>query len=141
MAQSLILAGALITIYLNNKVYKECQSFSLSVDYGEIPIYGIDSEYAQEIAPTKVSVQGSINGIRVKYSGGLQAYTLRSLFQDIAAAPYISIRVADRSTGEDIVFIPKAKVTRESHTAPMRGIYRLSFDFIGLVPLFALDRS
>lgn len=141
MAQSLALTGALIKIYLNNKVYKEVRSFTLNVDYGENEIYGIDSPYPQEIAPTKISVKGSISGIRVKYSGGLQASNLRPLFTDLAASPYISIRVVDRSSGEDIVFIPQAKVIRESHTAPSKGVYTLSFDFAGIIPLFALDRS
>lgn len=141
MAKSLVLTGAHIKVYLNNKVYKELRSFSLSVDYGESEIYGIDSAYAQEIAPNKVSVRGSFSGIRVKYSGGLQASNLRPLFQDFAASSYISIRVVDRSTGEDIVLIPRAKIMRESHSAAAKGVYSLSFDFAGIVPLFALDRS
>jgi hypothetical protein len=141
MAQSIILTGALIKIYLNNKPYNVIRNFSMSVDYGESEIYGIDSSYAQEIAPGHISVRGSIGGIRVKYSGGLQAANLRPLWIDFAASPYISIRVTDRSTGEDIVFIPRAKVLRESHNAPSKGVYTLNFDFAGIVPLFALDRS
>lgn len=141
MAQSLVLTGALIKIYLNNKVYKEVRSFSLNVDYGEYEIYGIDSQFAQEIAPSKLTVRGSISGIRVKYSGGLQASNLRPLFQDFAASSYISIRVTDRSTGEDIVFIPRAKILRENHVATSKGVYSLNFDFAGIIPLFALDRS
>jgi hypothetical protein len=141
MAQSLVLTGALIKIYINNKAYNVIRTFSLNVDYGENEIYGIDSPYAQEIAPGHVSVRGSISGIRIKFSGGLQAANIRPLFQDFAASPYISIRVTDRSSGEDIVFIPRAKVIRESHTAPAKGVYTLNFDFAGIVPLFALDRS
>lgn len=141
MAQSIILAGPHIVIYVNNKMYKECQSFSMTVDYGETEIYGIDTEYAQEIAPTKIMVRGSIAGLRVKYSGGIQAYNLRPLYTDTQAGPYVSIRVTDRQSGEDIVFIPKAKVTRETHSAVNRSTYKLNFDFVGQVPLFALDRS
>jgi hypothetical protein len=141
MAKSLVLTGAAIKLYINNTVYKEVQSINLSVDYGETAIYGIDSPYPQEIASTKVDVRGSVSGIRVKYSGGLQAKNLRPSFTDIAASPYISIRIQDRSTGEDIVFIPNAKVTRESHVMSTRATYKLSFDFVGQIPLFALDRA
>lgn len=141
MSKSLILAGAHIKLYVNNKVYKEVQSISLDVDYGETEIYGIDSAYPQEIATTRIVVRGSVRGIRQKYSGGLQASNLRPLFTDLAASPYISIRIQDRSTGEDIVFIPNCKVTRENHQIQAKGIYRLNFDFVGQIPQFALDRS
>lgn len=139
--QSVVLSGANIKLYLNNDLYKEVKSFSLNVDYGSSPIYGIDSPYAQEIAPGRVAVSGAISGIRIKFSGGLQAKNLRPLFTDFAAASYISIRVVDRSTGEDIVLIPRAQVVRESHSASAKGSYSLNFDFTGILPLFALDRS
>lgn len=138
---TMLLSGANIVIWINNKMYKVVQSVSFNVDYGEAAIYGIDSEYAQEIAPTKVTVSGSVQGLRLKQSGGLQGSNMRGLFNEIAASPYISIRIADRQSGEDIVFIPQAKVTRESHTMAMKSTYKLNFDFVGIVPLFALDRS
>lgn len=141
MAQTFVLTGAHIKLYLNNKVYKEVQAVSFSVDYGETEIYGIDTPYAQEIATTKVTVRGSVQGLRLKMSGGLQGSNLRPLFTDIAASPYISIRIQDRQTGEDIVLIAQAKVTRESHQITTKSTYKLSFDFVGQIPLFALDRS
>lgn len=141
MAQTRVLSGANIKLYINNKVYKEVQGVSLSVDYGEMEIYGIDAAYAQEIASTKVTVRGTVNGIRLKLSGGLQASNMRPLFQDLAAAPYISIRITSRYDGEDILFIQNAKVTRESHTIATKSTYKVSFDFIGQIPLWALDRS
>lgn len=141
MAQTFVLTGAHIKLYLNNKVYKEVQSVSFSVDYGETEIYGIDTPYAQEIATTKVTVRGSVQGLRLKMSGGLQGSNLRPLFTDIAASPYVSIRIQDRQTGEDIVLIAQAKITRESHQITTKSTYKLSFDFVGQIPLFALDRS
>lgn len=141
MAQSLVLTGANIKLYVNNKVYRNVQAVYLSVDYGETEIYGIDAAYAQEIASTKVTVRGSVQGIRVKLSGGLQADNLRPLFMDLAAAPYVSLRIQDRYSGEDIIFIQNAKVTRETHSIVTKSVYRLNFDFVGQIPLFALDRS
>jgi hypothetical protein len=141
MAQTFVLTGAHIKLYLNNKVYKEVQAVSFSIDYGETEIYGIDTPYAQEIATTKVTVRGSVQGLRLKMSGGLQGSNLRPLFTDIAASPYISIRIQDRQTGEDIILIAQAKVTRESHQITTKSTYKLSFDFVGQIPLMALDRS
>lgn len=142
MAQNIVLTGASIYLWVNNVQYKEVQTLTFSVDYGEEPIYGIDSPYPQELASTKLTVKGSASGIRVKNSGGIQAKNLRPLFTDIGgASPYVSIRVQDKQTLEDIIFIPQAKVTRETHTASIKSTYKLAFDFVGMIPLFALDRS
>jgi hypothetical protein len=137
----LTLTGADIKVYINNKVYPYIQALNLSVDYGETENYGIDAIYAQEITATKLSVRGSVQGLRVKMSGGLQAMNMRPLFVDIAPGNYVSIRIQDRSTSEDIVFIPSAKITRENHSIGVKQTYKLNFEFVGQIPLFALDRS
>lgn len=141
MGVPIVLAGAHIKLYMNNKVYKVAQNVTFTVDYDERGIHGIDAMYAQEIASNKITVSGNVNGLRVKQSGGLQAEELRPLFQDAAAAPYVSLRIQDRSTGEDIIFIPNCKVSNEGHTAAVKGTYKLNFSFVGQIPLFALDRS
>lgn len=139
--EPIVLTGAHIKVYINNQVYKVTQTVSLMVDYGEQPIYGIDAAQAQEIAPTRLVVSGSVQGLRVKNSGGLQASNIRSLFSDLLANPYVSIRIQDRSTGEDIVYIPQAKISQETHSIATKTTYKMNFNFIGLVPYFALDRS
>jgi hypothetical protein len=136
-----VMTGAQIQIWANNQQYKQVANITFTVSYGTEEIYGIDSPYAQELAEEKVQVSGTITGFRLKLSGGLQAKTLRPLFSDISAAPYISIRVTDRSTSEDIIFFPQAKVTSETHTIPIKGVYSLNFTFKAIVPYFALDRS
>lgn len=141
MAVPIILVGAHIKLYINNQVYKTVQSITLTVDYDEEPIYGIDAPHAQEIAGNRISVRGNVNGLRVKNSGGLQASKIRPLFVDLMASPYISIRIQDRSSGEDILFIPNAKVSQETHTMATKSTYKMNFNFVGQIPLFALDRS
>lgn len=136
-----ILTGAHIKLYINNKPYKVAQSITFEIDYGEKEIRGIDAPYAQEIASGTISVRGKVNGLRVKLSGGIQAQNLRPLFTDTAAAPYISLRIQDRQSGEDILFIPQAKVTKESHGIQAKATYKLSFEFVGIVPMMALDRA
>lgn len=139
--KAVTLLGAHINVYINNKIYKVTQSVNLEVDYGEDGIFGIDSPWAQEIAGGRATVRGSIKGLRIKNSGGLQSDNIRPSFTDLAASPYISIRIQDRSTGEDIVLIMQAKVSRESHMVTTKGSYKLNFDFVGQIALFALDRS
>ena len=139
----LTLTGADIKVYINNKVYPFIRSINVKIDYGETETKGIDSVFAQEISSTGVTIRGSVTGVRVKLSGGLQAMSMRplNLATDIAANPYISIRIQDRSTSEDILFIPSAKVSAESHIIAVKQSYQLNFDFVGTVPQFALDRT
>lgn len=141
MALPVVITGAHINLYINNQLYKEVESVSFTVSYSEEEIYGVDSIYPQEIAGGKVSINGSVNGLRLKLSGGLQAKNIRSLFNDVSASPYISIRISDRATSEDIIFIPQCKCSDETHSIPNRGTYKLNFNFKGMVPYFALDRS
>jgi hypothetical protein len=142
MANSLIVTGALIRVYLNNKVYSVAQSVSLEYDAGEYEIRGINSPYAQEIAGGgAISAKGSIKGIRVKNSGGIQGSNGRPLFSDVAASSYISIRIEDRSTGETIWSAPKSKITRVSETTQIKGVYFLSIDFVAQILYWPLDLS
>lgn len=137
----LILTGAHIKVYINEKLYKEVQSVSFQIDYGEEPIFGIDAAYAQEIGTTRVNIRGKVSGLRVKQSGGLQGINARPLFTDIAASPYISIRIQDRQSKEDIAFFPRCKISNEQHAGAAKQTYKLSFDFVAQIPLMALDRS
>jgi len=135
-----VITGALISLYWNNTQYKEVADITFTVDYGEEEIFGIDSPYPQEIAGGKIMVTGQVKSFRLKQSGGLQGKSLRPLFSDVSAAPYVGVRVSDRSTQEDILFVPQCKVTSETHTIPSKGVYSITFNFKGMVPLFALDR-
>lgn len=139
MAQSVVLKGAEIKIYISGKLYAESQNISYTIDYGEEDIYGIDSPFPQEIATTRVNVQGTINGLRVKLTGGLQGYQIRSRINEILYAPYTSLRIKDRRSDIDILWIPQMKVTNETVQIPSKGIVSLNFSFKGIVPYNAID--
>lgn len=136
-----VITGAHIEIFWNNQQYKEVADVSFTVIYEQSEIFGIDSQYCQELADGKVSVSGQVNGFRLKLSNGLQAKNLRPLFSDVTASPYVSLRISDRATSEDLIFIPKCKIESETYTIPNKGTVKLNFNFKGLVPYFPLDRS
>lgn len=135
------IAGSHIKLYINGKVYSEVQQLDYNVDYGEEPIYGIDSLFPQEIKVSRISVTGSVSGIRVKNSNGLAGYAARHGIRDSMFAPYISIRIFDRTTGEDIMFIPNAKITSEKLSVATKGSVKVSFNFSGLQAQQPLDRA
>ena len=139
MSQSVSLKGSGIKLYISGKLYPEVQSLTYTIDYGETEIYGIDSQFAQEIAPTRVSVQGSVSGIRVKLTGGLQGYEIRSKIAQILQAPYTSLRIKDRASDIDILWLPQMKVTSENIQIPAKGVVKLNFNFKGIIPYNEID--
>jgi hypothetical protein len=138
---SVTISGALVRIYINNQIYNEAQSVSYTIDYGEAEIYGIDTPFPQEIHSTRAVVVGSISGVRIKNSGGLQSFNAVPSIIDIVKSPYISIRIQDRSTGEDLLFVPNAKIIKQNFQVQAKGTARLNFEFKGLVAFEPGDRK
>ena len=141
MGQSVTLKGAEVKLYISGKLYPEVQSLTYTIDYGEDEIYGIDSIFPQEICTTRTSVSGTISGIRVKFSGGLQGADARTKINEVLFAPYTSLRIKDRHSDIDIFWLPQMKVTRETFQVSTKGVAKLSFSFKGIVPYNALDMS
>lgn len=142
MTQPLVISGASVRLYINGTIYSVAQQVSFSHETGESEIRGIDSPYIQEIAGGgTISIKGSVRGVRIKNSGGLQALNASPLFSDVLASPYISIRLEDRSTGEIILSVPHAKITSIKDAVAIKGTYKVDFDWVGQVPFFPLDLS
>lgn len=142
MANSLVVSAGLCRLYVNNVIYPVTQNISVSVDTGEYSIYGINSPYPQEIAGGGQNVvRGSAGILRTKNSGGVQAVNLRPLFSDVAASNYVSLRLEDRSTGETLWSIPKAKISNVKESVATKGTYHITFDFIGQILFWPLDLS
>lgn len=138
---NLVLKGADILIYINNKVYGPAQSVSYNIESQDEEIYGVDSYYPQEIAPVKGRVSGSVSGIRTRNSGGLVALGARPLATKPMSGNYVSIRLKDRVSGEEILFIPQARVFNEQNQVAAKGTWKLSFSFKGIVAFQAPDRG
>lgn len=134
MARSISLRGAEVKLYIGGKLYPEVRQLSYTINYGEQEIYGIDSPYPQEIATTRTSVQGQVSGIRIKYSGGLQGKGARPKINEILQGPYVAIRIQDRFSQQDILFLPQAKITSENVNVTAKGVVVLSFSFKGIIP-------
>ena len=138
---SVVLPGAKVQLVLNGSQYSAVQRVDYTLDYGEAEIAGIDSLFPQEIATTAVRVYGSIRGLRIQGSGGLQALGLTPTIANIARGVYISIRIKDRQTGEDILFVPRAKIVSEQSSVAAKGIMMVTFSFRGIAGLQPADRA
>jgi len=140
MSQSTVLSGALVKLYISGTQYP-ADSIRYTIDYGEQEIYGIDSIFPQEIATTKISVQGSISGFRVQGDGGLQGRDIRSKITQVLYAPYLSLRIEDRKNKIDLLLINQIKVSNEQMTINAKGVVKINFSFKGIIPLNVLDRG
>lgn len=141
MAVPVVIPGARINLYVNNTLYKECDNVSFTINKDIDVIMGIDSAYPQELAVNMVKVSGQVRGMRLKLSGGLQAKNMQPLYTEVVQGAYISVRIEDRLTQEPIFSCFNVMVTDENHSIPAKGIYRLDFSWVGMVPLMALDIS
>jgi len=140
MAKSVVLAGAAVKLYIGGSLYQEVVQLRYVIDYGEEPIYGIDSMFPQEIAVTRVAVQGSVQGLKIKLSGDLQGRGgARPKINELLIAPYVSIKIVDRSTNTDLLFIPQAKVTQQDSSVAAKGVMTINFQFKGIIPYTPVD--
>jgi hypothetical protein len=140
--QSLTVTASLCRLYVNNRIYAVTQDVTVTQDIGSYAIYGINSPYAQEIATGgQTVIRGSASVIRTKNSGGLQATGAVQLFSNLGATNYASLRLEDRSTGETLWSIPKAQISNIRETVSKKGLYNISFDFIGQILYYPLDLS
>lgn len=139
MAKLVTLRGADVKLYLAGKLYAEVQGINYTIDYGVDEIRGIDSQFAQELVPTRISVQGTVSGLYIKLVGGLQAYNARPGITDLLSSPYFSIRIKDRSSDTDVIWIPQAMVVSESVSIPSKGTVKINFTFKGIIPYQPLD--
>jgi len=141
MSQTKVLTGANVKVYISGALYAEVQNLTYTINYADTEIYGIDSPFAQEIAPGRVSVQGSISGVRVKFTGGLQGHNIRTKINEILHSPYTSLRIKDRHSDVDLLWLPQMKVTAETMTIPAKGTVKLNFTFKGIIPYNPLDMN
>ena len=141
MASPKVLRGADIIIYINGQKYTKVRDVRYMIDHGEYEIYGVDDPFPQEIASGgRISYRGSVNGLKLRADGNLQGAKIRGIITNILETPYISLRVQDRVTKEDLIYSTKTKVSNESWSIPSKGIIVVSFNFIGLKPFQPLDR-
>jgi hypothetical protein len=139
MAQSIVLSGANCKIFIGGKIYPEAQSVNYTINYGESEIYGIDSWMPQEVAVTRMSVQGTVSGVRVKLSGGLQGHDVTTKINQKLFASYVSFEIRDRTSDTKLIYIPQCKISSESLSVSAKGIVKLNFTFKGIIPYNALD--
>lgn len=139
MAQSVVLTGSQVKVYIGGNLYSEAQSVSYTIDLGQDSIYGVDSYMPQEIRPTRVSVQGTIQAVYVGASGGPQGKDARAKINEVLYQPYVALRIKDHKNGEDLLFLPQCMIAQESMSISNKGVVRVTLNFKGIIPYTGFD--
>jgi len=137
--QAVSLSGSLVKVYISGSLFTNVQSVNYTIDYGINEIGGVDSPFPQEVVPTRISVTGTISGLVIKGAGGLQGAGVTSKIIDVMNQSYVSIRIVDRHTDQNLLFVAQAMITNESVSVSAKGLARSSFGFKGIVPLQSGD--
>jgi len=139
VAQSMVLAGSQVKVYIGGNLYSEAQSVNYTIDLGQDAIYGVDSYLPQEIRATRVSIQGTIQAVYVGASGGPQGKDARAKINEVLYQPYVALRIKDAKNGEDILFVPQCMVAQESMSISAKGTVKVSISFRGIIPYTGFD--
>lgn len=141
MSRTITIPGAAVKIKINGQTLPSIQSMSWQIDYGEKPIYGIDSEFPQEIATTRQTIRGTVQNVRLRFSKGLQGVDLVPTLFNFLTGKYHEMRVIDRQTNKVLVVVEGMKISNQSYSVPTKGIVTFSFNFIGIAAREEIDET
>lgn len=126
--------AANVKVILNNKVIGICTSASWDIEFNAKPIYGIDQLTPQEIMPGTYQTSFSLGGLRILQKSledsGIISYPGVNSF-----APYISIAIIERLSGQTILNIVAAMVSSVKNSVSSKGLMTFDISGTGFVSL------
>jgi hypothetical protein len=132
--QQVIQTGAGVKLLINGIVVGFATGISFTRGINTKEIYGIDSPLPQEIIATTYSVRGTLTGLRVRDSGGLDGYGIMDI-SDLSRYfnfKYSTIEVVDRATSKTIYTIQKCVFDQDSWNIQARAPITFSANFKGV---------
>lgn len=142
--QQLIQTGSGVKLIINGSVVGFATGISFTRSTNTKYIYGIDSPLPQEIVKTTYSVQGSLSGIRLRDSGGLDGPGImnESTISAFFNFKYATIEVVDRLTNKTILTIQKVVFDNDSWNIQTKQVISFQANFKGtFVQTEVSDRS
>lgn len=130
-AKTVVSAG--VILYLNGKAFGRVREFSFTSATPRKPIHGIDAMEPFELMPTTSMVNGSISLYRTVGDGGAEGAAMTTQFDNIPREKYFTLQLIERLSDTVIFEARYCSVTRQSWSAPEKGLV------IGTVEFEALD--
>lgn len=133
--------GAAVKVKINGKTLSSIQSINWNIDYGTKQIYGIDSEFPQEIAMTKFSIKGNVSNVRLRFSEGLQGANAVPIISNMLGAKYNYIQILDRQSNKPLLEVDRAIISNQNYDVPTKGVVTFSFSFLGTIGREELEKN
>jgi len=94
-------------------------------------IYEVDSPIAKEIAPTTISVSGTLTGLRIRGSSGLDGAKIMNIANPelVFTQKYVTIEIVDRLTDRTLYTFTDAVFDSDSWRAENRSLMAFSASF------------
>lgn len=128
------MTAADLRVVFNDKVVGFCTEINWTINYGNKPIYTIDSIIPAEFMPTSYATNFTMNGTRLLTDNfedlGLATYPGINL-----EAAYMSIAVLERLSGKPVVNMKACVVNSIDTTANAKGLVTFSMSGSGFVAL------
>jgi len=132
--QQVIETGAGLRISINGIIVGFATGLNFSRSIGTKEIYVIDNPLPQEIMPTTYSVRGTMTGLRIRDSGGLDGYGIMdiSTIQKYFDFKYATIEVVNRLSNKTIYTFQKVVFDTDSWNITARAPVTFSASFKGI---------
>lgn len=132
MGNSKTIAAANVKVFINGKPFGIATAINWTASVGRHAIFGIDNETPFELAPGQRIIQGRMDVVRIRQSGGLEGAGVMAPDDDIMLEKYIQIVVNDRASDDSILNMPKAAADNQNWVAQSKGVVTGSFSFMGI---------
>lgn len=121
-------SGARAIIRINNQLVGFAFSISWNIKTTHEEIYTVDDYLPYEIAPTRITVDGTIGAFHVP-GRGPSAELFQSNILSYLTNRYIVIEVRDSTTNDLLFYAPKAVITSRSENVNADNLSKMTLSF------------
>jgi hypothetical protein len=138
--KALTMTGARGKLFVNGKLIGLFSNVSYGVTLGLQPIYTLGRYNAQELVYTDYSpIDVRASGFRVidhgphQIDGSSSSINSVPMLQDLLNHSDISLTIADRQSGKDLLTVTGVRPTGYDSASSARGLHELNVSFMGIV--------
>lgn len=126
--------GAGIKLNINGSLIGFATGINYSRTTASKYIYEIDNPFPVEIAQTTYGVSGTLTGLRIRDSGGLDGYGIMdvSSISSYFNFKYATIEIVDRVSGKTLANIQKVVFDNDSWSVQNKNVITFSANFKGV---------
>lgn len=132
--QQLLQHGAGVRLIINGVIIGFATGINFTRSTSAKFIYEIDNPYPKEIAKTAYSVQGTLTGLRIRDSGGLDGVGImdESNANAYFNSKYCVLEIVDRVTNKNMFTIQKVLFDQDSWSIQAKQLVSFSASFKGM---------